>query len=183
MATINMHMKFEIEIPKETWVMLRKPCRLQTDGRTDGQTDGRRTRWIQYNKNSNGNHSSKITSKQLTHFLHFAGISYLILEQKMLLSIWSWWTNFTELRYINFRTQENVSEYEFCKISDTLTRPQCVNIGTNWTALHGGYMAQLGSNLTKCFDYVSIETQLFDFLTAPNLPANSRWLIAIPSAV
>ena len=38
MATINMHMKFEIEIPKQTWLMLRKPCRLQTDGRT---------RWIQ----------------------------------------------------------------------------------------------------------------------------------------
>ena len=35
MATINMHMKFEIEIPKQTWVMLRKPCRLQTDGQTD----------------------------------------------------------------------------------------------------------------------------------------------------
>ena len=43
MATINMHMKFEIEIPKENWLMLRKPCRLQTDERTDG-----RTRWIQY---------------------------------------------------------------------------------------------------------------------------------------
>ena len=39
MATINIHMKFEIEIPKQTWVMLRKPCRLQTDGRTDGRTD------------------------------------------------------------------------------------------------------------------------------------------------
>ena len=39
MATINMHMKFEIEIPKQTWLMLRKPCRLQTDGLTDGQTD------------------------------------------------------------------------------------------------------------------------------------------------
>ena len=39
MATINMHMKFEIEIPKQTWLMLRKPCRLQTDRRTDGQTD------------------------------------------------------------------------------------------------------------------------------------------------
>ena len=39
MATINMHMKFEIEIPKQTWLMLRKPCRLQTDGRTDGWTD------------------------------------------------------------------------------------------------------------------------------------------------
>ena len=37
MATINMHMKFEIEIPKQTWLLLRKPCRLQTDGRTDGQ--------------------------------------------------------------------------------------------------------------------------------------------------
>ena len=45
MATINIHMKFEIEIPKQTWLMLQKPCRLQT--RTDGQTDGR-TRWIQY---------------------------------------------------------------------------------------------------------------------------------------
>ena len=35
-----MHMKFEIEIPKQTWLMLRKPCRLQTDGRTDRRTDG-----------------------------------------------------------------------------------------------------------------------------------------------
>ena len=40
MATINMHMKFKIEIPKQTWLMLRKPCRLQTDGQTDGRTDG-----------------------------------------------------------------------------------------------------------------------------------------------
>ena len=40
MATNNMHMKFQIEIPKQTWVMLRKPCRLQTDGQTDRQTDG-----------------------------------------------------------------------------------------------------------------------------------------------
>ena len=40
MATINIYMKFEIEIPKRTWLMLRKPCRLQTDGRTDGRTDG-----------------------------------------------------------------------------------------------------------------------------------------------
>ena len=39
MATINMHMKFEIEIPKQTWLMLRKPCRLQTDGRTNRRTD------------------------------------------------------------------------------------------------------------------------------------------------
>ena len=40
MATNNMHIKFEIEIPKKTWVMLRKPCRLQTDGQTDRQIDG-----------------------------------------------------------------------------------------------------------------------------------------------
>ena len=40
MATINMYMKFEIDIPKQTWLMLRKPCRLQTDGRTDRRTDG-----------------------------------------------------------------------------------------------------------------------------------------------
>ena len=39
MASINMHMKFEIEIPKQTWLMLQKPCRVQTDGRTDGRTD------------------------------------------------------------------------------------------------------------------------------------------------
>ena len=37
-ATKNMHMKFEIEIPKQTWVTLRKPCFLQTDGWTDQQT-------------------------------------------------------------------------------------------------------------------------------------------------
>ena len=43
MATNNMHMKFQIEIPKQTWATLRKPCRLQTDGQTD-----RRTRWFQY---------------------------------------------------------------------------------------------------------------------------------------
>ena len=41
-ATKNKHMKFEIEIPKQTWVTLRKPCHLQTDRQTD-----RRTRWIQ----------------------------------------------------------------------------------------------------------------------------------------
>ena len=41
MATINTHMKFEIEIPKHTWLMLRKPCRLQTDGWTDRRMGGR----------------------------------------------------------------------------------------------------------------------------------------------
>ena len=34
-ATNNMHIK----IPKQTWVMLRKPCHLRTDGQTDRQTD------------------------------------------------------------------------------------------------------------------------------------------------
>ena len=29
MATNNMHMKFEIEIPKQTQVTLQKPCHLQ----------------------------------------------------------------------------------------------------------------------------------------------------------
>ena len=47
MATSNMHIKFQIEILQQTWVTLRKPCRLQTDGRTDRQTY-RRTRWFQY---------------------------------------------------------------------------------------------------------------------------------------
>ena len=39
MVTNNMHIKLEIEIPKQTWVMLRKPCRLQTDVQTDRQTN------------------------------------------------------------------------------------------------------------------------------------------------
>ena len=39
MATNYMHMKFQIEIPKQTWVTLQKPCRLQMDGQTDRQTD------------------------------------------------------------------------------------------------------------------------------------------------
>ena len=30
MTTINMHMKFEIEIPKQTWLISRKPCHLQS---------------------------------------------------------------------------------------------------------------------------------------------------------
>ena len=28
MTTNNMHLKFETEIPKQTWLMLWKPCRL-----------------------------------------------------------------------------------------------------------------------------------------------------------
>ena len=56
MATINMHMKFEIEIPKQTRLMLRKPCHLQTDGLTDGRTDrrtdgqGKSSMWLQRDK-------------------------------------------------------------------------------------------------------------------------------------
>ena len=30
MTTINMHMKSEIEIPKQTWLTSRKPCHLQS---------------------------------------------------------------------------------------------------------------------------------------------------------
>ena len=30
MTTINMHMKFEIEIPKQTWLTSQKPCHLQS---------------------------------------------------------------------------------------------------------------------------------------------------------
>ena len=38
MATINMHMKFENEIPKQTWLMPRNHVVYrQADGRTDGQ--------------------------------------------------------------------------------------------------------------------------------------------------
>ena len=35
-----MHIKFETEILKQTWVTMLKPCRLQTDGWTDRRTDG-----------------------------------------------------------------------------------------------------------------------------------------------
>ena len=51
-ATKNMHTKFEIEISKQPWVTLRKPCHLQTDGRTDWRTDGQ-TSWIQYTPPTN----------------------------------------------------------------------------------------------------------------------------------
>ena len=45
MATINMHMKFGIEISRQTWPSPRKPWYVAFR-RTDGRTD-RRTRWIQ----------------------------------------------------------------------------------------------------------------------------------------
>ena len=80
MATINMHMKFEIEIPKQPWLMLRKPCRLQTDGRTDGRTDGL-TRWIQYTplptSLGGGIISSEWFIKQVIHWQDLPGFHYL----------------------------------------------------------------------------------------------------------
>ena len=51
-ATINMCMKFEIEIPQQTWLMLRKLCRLQTDGWTDRQTDEVNPVYPPYNFNA-----------------------------------------------------------------------------------------------------------------------------------
>ena len=47
MATINMHMKIEIEILKQTWLMLRKPCRLEMDGRTNGRLQWN---WLHHRK-------------------------------------------------------------------------------------------------------------------------------------
>ena len=38
-ATINMCMKFKIEIPQQSWFIPRKPCPLKTDGWTNWQTD------------------------------------------------------------------------------------------------------------------------------------------------
>ena len=35
MATIDMHMKFEIEFRKQIWRTLWKPCHVQTDKRMD----------------------------------------------------------------------------------------------------------------------------------------------------
>ena len=45
MATINMHMKFEIEIPKQTWLTLRKPCHLQSPETEKSNMAARRTFW------------------------------------------------------------------------------------------------------------------------------------------
>ena len=39
MRIAHIHIKFEIEIPKQIWVMLRKPFRLRTYVRMDGWTD------------------------------------------------------------------------------------------------------------------------------------------------
>ena len=45
MTTINMHMKFEMEIPKQTWLTLRKPCRLQSPETKKSNMAARRPFW------------------------------------------------------------------------------------------------------------------------------------------
>ena len=45
MTTINMHMKFEIEIPKQTWLMLQKPCCLQSPETEKSNMATRRPFW------------------------------------------------------------------------------------------------------------------------------------------
>ena len=45
MATINMHMKFEIEIPKQTWLMLQKPCHLLSPETEISNMAARRPFW------------------------------------------------------------------------------------------------------------------------------------------
>ena len=40
MATNNVHMKFKIEIPKQTRVTLRKPCQLQSSDTEQGKSEG-----------------------------------------------------------------------------------------------------------------------------------------------
>ena len=45
MTTINMHMKFEIEIPKQTWLTLRKPCHLQSPETEKSNMAARRPFW------------------------------------------------------------------------------------------------------------------------------------------
>ena len=39
----NVHMKYDIEIPKQIKVMLWKPCCLQTDGRVDRQGESKKS--------------------------------------------------------------------------------------------------------------------------------------------
>ena len=43
MATISMHMKSEIEIPKQTSLTLRKPCHLQSPETEKSNMAARRT--------------------------------------------------------------------------------------------------------------------------------------------
>ena len=44
-TTINMHMKFEIEIPKQTWLTSRKPCHLQSPETEKSNMAARRPFW------------------------------------------------------------------------------------------------------------------------------------------
>ena len=46
MTTINMHMKFEIEIPKQTWLTSRKPCHLQSPETEKSNMAARRPFWM-----------------------------------------------------------------------------------------------------------------------------------------
>ena len=45
MTTISMNMKFEIEIPKQTWLTLRKPCHLQSPETEKSNMAARRPFW------------------------------------------------------------------------------------------------------------------------------------------
>ena len=45
MTTINMHIKFEIEIPKQTWLTLRKPCCLPSQETKRSNMAARRPFW------------------------------------------------------------------------------------------------------------------------------------------
>ena len=45
MTTINMHMKFEIEIPKQTWLTSRIPCHLQSPETEKSNMAARRPFW------------------------------------------------------------------------------------------------------------------------------------------
>ena len=45
MTTINMHMKFEIEIPNQTWLTLWKPCHLQSPETEKSNMATRRPFW------------------------------------------------------------------------------------------------------------------------------------------
>ena len=49
MTTINMHMKFEIETPKQTWLTLQKPCRLQSP-ETEKNQYGRQAAILKINR-------------------------------------------------------------------------------------------------------------------------------------